>query len=329
MRISRVDAAEHADFLQLVNAEIRPDRAKTTAWDDFPLILNPENRDFQLVCRTPEGRLAGCIAALVRTFTTSCGDLDVAGIGSVVTHPDFRGKGLSSALQNEMLGLLRGKNIPLAVLWSDQPEIYAGRGFHPAGWEIHAELKKTATQAALPPGIRLRDFQPGDVAAVEELYERHPFRTRRSPGDSEALYNMPGTRGLVLSDGQEVVRGAVFCGKGADFPGYVTEWDGRPEDVLPLLDEVARRGWAHRVLIPPGGDELLNLLVDQGAGWGTIPSGLWKILDVPGLAQHLGLPPEQLDAAGDRPSAWLGGVGADDLPQSGLVTLAIWGFDSV
>ena len=329
MKISPVDECEHADFLQLVNAEIRPDRAKTTAWDDFPLILAPENREFQLVCRDDDGRLAGCIAGLVRSFSTTCGDMEVAGIGSVVTHPDFRGKGLSSALQNEMLELLRGKNIPLAVLWSDQPEIYAGRGFVAAGWEIHAEIKKSFTGDLEASRFTCREFQPGDVAAVQALYAAHPLRTHRLDGDSAALYNMPGTRGLVLCSEAGRVEAALFCGKGADFPDYVTEWNGAPDPVLTLLGEAARRGWANRVLIPAGEEELVNLLVDQGAGWVTFPSGLWKILDPEGLAAQVASAGQHAPPVGAGPEAWLGTVSADGQPLVGPLTLAVWGFDSV
>jgi predicted N-acetyltransferase YhbS len=329
MKISRVDATEHADFLQLVNAEIRPDRAKTTAWDDFPLILSPENREFQLVCRAPDGRMAGCIAALCREFITSCGPLAVAGIGSVVTHPDFRGKGLSSALQNEMLALLEGKNIPLAVLWSDQPEIYAGRGFQPAGWEIHAEIPETLQQVVPQAGETIREYREEDLAVVESLYSRHPLHTCREEGDSRTLYGMPGTAGLVLCGPDGVPRAALFSGKGADFPQYVTEWNGPHDQVLALLGEVSRRGWAKRVLLPPGEEVLVNHLVDRGAGWVCLPSGLWKIVCAGPL--------EEVVAAAGRPipddtasaEAWLGTVGEDGQPLVGPLSIAVWGFDSV
>jgi len=207
----------------------RPDSAKTTAGQDFPLILGPENSENQLVCVTEDGRMAGCIACLIREFTTSCGKVDVAGVGSVVTHPDFRGKGLSSALQNAILDLIKGKNVPLAVHWTDQPEIYAGRGFEPAGWEIHIDINDLAGSQPLPAGFQIREFQPENVSAVEALYHEHPFSTCRQPGDSQLLYTMAGTTGLVVVDSNDQVQASVFCGKGGDFPQYITEWSG-PED---------------------------------------------------------------------------------------------------
>lgn len=329
MNIKKANEAEHAEFLSLVNAEIRPDRAKSNAWEDFPLILGAQNRDNTLVCLTEGGGVAGGIACLIRDFKTSCGDIPVAGVGSVVTRPDHRGKGLSSALQNEMIDLLRGKNVPLAVLWTDQPEIYAGRGFVAAGWELHASLADLTTsgQGEFPGSIR--DFRSSDVNLVENLYRQHPLGTVRQPGDSEALYTMIGTQGLVLENSNGEILASVFCGKGADFPLYVTEWSGGHQHVVPLLAEANRRGWANQVLIPAGEEDLINTLVDLGSSWFALASGYWKVLD-PGLlgmtleAYHLEYP-----RGSDNPQDWLGGVGEDGHPLLGPLTLAVWGFDSV
>ena len=329
MQISQVDEITHTEFLDLVNAEIRPDIAKTTALEDFPLILGRENREYQLVCRAPDGRLAGGIACLIRKYKTSCGVISVAGIGSVVTHPDFRGKKLSTALQNEMLALLRGKNVPLAVLWTDKPEIYSGRGFSPGGWEIHAELADL--QASLPCHVpwRVRGFRPEDVPVVEGLYLRHPFGTVRQAGDSGALYGMPGTQGLVAVDDSDQALAAVFCGKGADFPAYITEWDGPHDLVVALFAEARDRGLASRVLIPAGEEDIVNTLVDQGASWFTTHSGFWKILDPAYLAELVTRSGDSPPEKAGQTSAWLGGVGQDGQPLVGPLTLAVWGFDSV
>ena len=179
MPIVSVSPADRAGFLELVNAEIRPDRANTNAWDDFPVILGPQNSPWQLVFKMDDGTIAGCIACLIRTHKTSCGDIPIAGIGSVVTHPDFRGRGISSALQNEMLLRLKGKNVPLGVLWTDQPEIYAGRGFATAGWEIHASVSDLTITESMEASWNIRSYRPEDAPAVEFLFNQHPYRTFR------------------------------------------------------------------------------------------------------------------------------------------------------
>ena len=329
MQIVKVDETERAEFLSLVNAEIRPDRAKTTAWEDFPLMLGVENSDFQLVCRTPDGRLAGCIACLIRDYKTTCGIVPVAGVGSVVTHPDFRGKGLSSALQNEMLRLIKGKNVPLAVLWTDQPEIYSGRGFKIAGWEIHAQLEELRVLEPSNKPFRIRDFRESDSPAIEKLYGQHPLGTVRRPGDSKILYSMPGTVGLVAATEDDQVLAAVFCGKGADFPDYITEWDGPHDLVINLMAAARDRGLASKALLPPGEEGMVNALVDRGGSWFSLASGYWNLLNPDLLADVVARSGNPVPAKIDDPAAWLGCVDDEGQPLVGPLTVAVWGFDSV
>jgi GNAT superfamily N-acetyltransferase len=329
MQIARLTPNEHSEFLNLVNAEIRPDRAKTNAWDDFPLILAPENRDWMLAIRDPAGQIVAGLACLIREYSTTCGNLYVAGIGSVVTRAEFRGRGFSSALQKEMLRLLREKNIPLAVLWTDEPEIYAGRGFKAAGWEIHVDLSEADLTANEGTSRGIRDFVGSDTEAVEALYDRHPLRTLRMPNDSRGLYGMPGTRGLVLTDSNDIPLAAVFCGKGADFPEYVTEWSGPTERVIPLLNKAKELGLARSLLVPAGAEGIVDELVDRGAAWIALPSGYWKVIDPDALTSlcddSADLSPEQMS----DPCTWLGTIDETGDPSPGPLAIAVWGFDSV
>ncbi len=329
MPIINVSPEDRPGFLNLVNAEIRPDRAKTNAEDDFPVILMPQNSSWQLVFKTDEGIIAGCIAALIRVHKTSCGDIPIAGVGSVVTHPDFRNQGISSALQNEMLLRLKGQNIPFGVLWTDQPEIYSGRGFVTAGWEIHASIDELAISEPLPTGWTLRSYASEDTAQVEILFNEHAFRTVREPGDSEAYYNMPGTTGLVLIDSSQTIKAVAFCGKGGDFPNYISEWSGDLAFLPYLFQRAHKLGLATQVLIPAGAEDLVNTLVDLGSGWVALPSGQWVVINPSALLELVDH--EEVDIPDDinDPVAWLGGVDDEGQPLMGALTAAVWGFDSV
>ena len=329
MQIASITPDRHAEFLAMVNAEIRQGRATTNAWDDFPLILSPGNAEWTLVATSPEGEMMAGLACLIREYTTSCGKIPLAGIGSVVTKPDFQGQGLSSALQNAMLTKLKGKNVPLAVLWTDQPEIYAGRGFAPAGWELHIDISDAKLAEAFPPGFGVREFQPGDTDAVQALYDCHQLRTLRLPGDARQLYNMPGTQGLVAVGADDDVLAAVFCGKGADFPDYAAEWSGPIGLVVALLGEARRRQWVQKVLVPPGGEQLAVQLLNRGATSFACPGGFWAVIQPESLSRYLqaagiGTPGDPGD-----PAALLGHVDSDGLPVLGPITVSVWGLDSV
>jgi GNAT superfamily N-acetyltransferase len=330
LQITSISETDHADFLALVNAEIRPDRAKTNAWDDFPLILGLENREWCLGAYTPDGKLAAGIACLIRELKTSCGIFQFAGIGSVVTEPAFRGQGLSSALQIEMLSRLRRKNVPLAVLWTDKPEIYAGRGFTSAGYEFHVDFKGAAISSELPDGFSIGQLQSSHIDGVEQLFLQHAYHGIRLPGDSRQLYLMPGTQGhVVLNETQKVVA-YIFCEKGGDFPSYVHEWGGSPEFILPLLHKVRALGQANQVLVPAGALELAEVLIRAGAAWSATPSGYWAVLDSHVLRQVLensgvSLSPGPIS----DPVQLLGSIDEEGSPHPGILELAVWGFDSV
>ena len=328
MKIAPLDEAQFNEFLALVDQEIRPAGALTHSWEDYPLILGQENRAGVLGI-LEEDRVVAGVACLVRQFQTSCGAVPVAGIGSVVTSPDRRGKGFSRELQTAMIAHLASANVPLAVLWTDKPETYSGRGFRPAGWEFHVDMKDAGPGNGFPSGFTCRPYQDEDAAAVSSLYDRHIYRTIRNPGDSTRLYGMPGTTGLVAVGQGDQVTAAVFCGKGADFGGYVCEWSGPHGLVFPLLDEALDQDLARFVLVPPGGQALAASLARRGAVVAAQTAGLWVVTQPEQLSLYLqssghGSPADPTDPAGI-----LGTVGPDGVVVPGALNLAVWGFDSV
>jgi len=324
MSIRTIDRLEHPQFIAFLEAGMRPETTPTRAQDDFPIILGTGNLDGLWGLRDDQGWAAG-LSVLVRPFTTSAGTVAVAGIGSVVTRADRRGEGLSSLLQSTVLEELRAREVPLAVLWSDQPEVYAGRGFAPAGWEYHVDLAAADLVGLVPPGVEVRPYHLDDTAAVAAIYQQHPLRTLREPADQARLCSMPGTRGLVAeSDGRIVAY--AFCGKGEDFPDYVAEWGGPTRLVVATLLAARDARLASRVLIPAGSEDLLTSLMAAGAGAAVVPCGLWAVLRPDVLAALVGQSP-----AGDPRSAaaWLGAPGPVDELTPGLIQIAVWGFDSV
>lgn len=330
MRIATARADQREALLALMDAVLRPDGAATRVWEDYPVALGPENLGGLLLVEEDGVPVAG-LSCLVRRFRTSWGDLPVAVIGSVATAPARRGRGLSRALQDELLARLRRDGVPLAALWSEHPEYYAGRGFAPAGLEWHAVLDDWRAAPATPGGgLAVRDYRPEDLPAVARLYERHELRTHRRPGDAGRLYAMPGTRGLVATGPEGAVAGYAFCGRGLDFPGYVLEWAGAPPVLAAVLQEAKRRLGARAVLLPQSTEAAARALAASGAALAARPSGLWAVLrpDLLSEAARAASAAEPAAALVGRAEAWLGGVAADGTPVPGPLRLAVWGFDS-
>lgn len=322
MTIRTVRPGERGRLLALVESGLRRTGSPTGPADDFPLALGEANRDWQLVVEE-EGEFLAALACLIRPCVTSAGELPVAAIGSVVTAASAQGRGLSRRLQAEVLARLGEQGVPLAVLWSDRPELYRARGFASAGVEFHVELDGWRSPDA-PPDAVVRPYAQGDAAAVATLHARHPYRTRREPGDDALLYGMPGTRGWVL----EMSAGAAptayaFCGKGQDFPDWILEWGGEPSAVAVLVAHLYVHAAARWLLAPQGAQEMAARLAAGGARVVARPSGLWCVTSASRLATLVG------GTARDRAACmWLGRVDESGLPRPGPLQLAVWGFDS-
>jgi GNAT superfamily N-acetyltransferase len=328
MEITPLNDSQFVDYLALLDREIRPEGSGTLMRDDFPLILGSGNRGWAFGICEGDRVLSGA-ACLVRQLETSCGAVPVGGIGCVVTRSEARGQGFSSRIQSHLLARLAAADVPLAVLWTGRPEIYAGRGFRPAGWEFHGDLSPSGDAGTLPPGCTCRPYAEGDAEAVAALYDRHPLRTIRKPGDATLLYGMPGTTGLVAVGGGGEIVAAVFCGKGADFVQYVSEWSGPCGLVLPLLDEARGRGPARRVLVPAGGQALAVALARRGATVTARPAGCWAVTQPDQMSRYLqGCGLGTLADPAD-PVEVLGEVGPNGVVVPGALTVAVWGLDSV
>jgi GNAT superfamily N-acetyltransferase len=332
MMIRDLRPEEYASALALVDAELRPPGAVTRAKEDFPLALGRDNCEGWLVAAEKSG-VAACLNCLIRPFLTSLGELPVAAIGSVVTRPEARGRGLSRDLQVALLARLQREGVPLAVLWSHRPEIYRARGFRAAGVEYHVELAGFQPLEGESASTGIRAFGQPDAATVAQLYRGHPYHTVRRRGEDARLYGMPGTRGYVQEDRDGGIVAYAFCGKGADFPGYVVEWGGQESALTGLLGWLAREGMARHLLVPQGEEPMLQHWGQRGAIWRCLPSGLWCVLEEEVLrdaARERGLAHPAAKAQGDGDAAaWLGWVQSDGLARPGPLRVAVWGFDSV
>lgn len=328
MEVKTLTDTQFTNYLALVNAEILIPGATTGAADDYPVVFDQRNRP-QILGICEGDTVKSGVSYLVRQFHTSCGPVPVACIGSVVTDPEFRGQGLSRVIQEEIFRRLDAADVPLAALWTDTPDIYRGRGFSPAGWEFHVGLDSLEEALDFPAGFSCRPFSRDDGHAVASLYERHPMRTQRLPGDAESLYTMPGTQGLVATGSGNQVVAAVFCGKGSDFQDYVTEWSGPLGLVMPLLDEARKRRWARHVLVPSGGEQLAVQLAARGAVATAHNAGHWAVVQPTKLSLYL--QGAGVGSPGDpaNPQAILGHVGDDGVVVPGALTVAVWGFDSI
>lgn len=248
-----VEASEYGQILAFVDQAFGRSRGRGLV-GDFPLALGRSNLG-HIYLGTIDDSVVCAGSALVRNWHTSAGILRTACLGSLSTPRDFRGRGYNAALQQWMLDRLQEEDVDWALLWSDQPEVYRGRGFVPLGREQHGRLN-SREWPQLPSGLRLAIADTRDAAALLELYQQHPWRCERSLEDMQGHLHARNSTVLMLLEGREL-RAYAALEKGQDFRHYVHEYGGAVELVHALWGEAARRGMEN-VLIPEGAERYLE-----------------------------------------------------------------------
>lgn len=128
--------------------------------------------------RNPEGilvaadgeRIVSTVRVFFRKICLSGEALTMGGIGEVSTKPEYRGKGLTSALMRHAICLMEEKKIKVSLLFTGIHDFY--RKF---GWEIGKSFWKIAhipAKADFPYEVRPFNINT-DLSAVKEIYSQY------------------------------------------------------------------------------------------------------------------------------------------------------------
>jgi predicted N-acetyltransferase YhbS len=121
-----------------------------------------------------DGAVVGYLRVFDRRMWLRGARLRAAGIGSVATHPDYRRRGLATALLRDTLALLRREGYHLSFLGTE----IAAPFYERLGWRIVRQPSHgapAAEAAALPDpqaGLTIRPFVPPDLATVARIHAR-------------------------------------------------------------------------------------------------------------------------------------------------------------
>jgi GNAT superfamily N-acetyltransferase len=120
-----------------------------------------------------DGAVVGYLRIFDRRLWLRGARLRAAGIGSVATHPDYRRRGLATALLRDTLALLRREGYHLSFLGTEvAPAFYERLGWRMVRQPSHGA--PAAEAAALPerPGLTMRPFAPSDLTVVARIHAR-------------------------------------------------------------------------------------------------------------------------------------------------------------
>ncbi len=171
MIIRAVDETELEEIAELQRLVFRPDEP-----DSAQRYLTYTNGDPTYTTAHTRvvfdhGRIVAHLRIWDRILRVRGADLVAAGIGSLCTHPDFRGRGYAQVLMRDSQRYFFEANYDLGLLFSIiGTPFYQGQGWIPIPMPTFA-MGKVAAQSR-PESVRPLDIGR-DLQAVQSLYEAH------------------------------------------------------------------------------------------------------------------------------------------------------------
>lgn len=182
----------------------------------FPLLFSPENAAHLRVFSARQPGKAGDRERLVSHLGIRVVEVSLYGhrlavgcIGAVVTHPEWRGRGLASRLLDDAFRLLREEGVPVAWISGDRG-LYLRHGCQKVG-RVHVfevppgaagqesgQLHELRLQPPAHPGTGEPAFDSGLFSQLIDLYHREPVRFVR-PADTFAT--LLGAAGYARASG--------------------------------------------------------------------------------------------------------------------------------
>jgi len=259
--------------------------------DECPLAFDPRFGG-RLVALEEEGSIRSACSILPRDFVCGSSSIRIGLIGSVATDPRWRGRGCMTRLLDRAERALQGAGCAIALLWADEPAVYASRGYVPFGHEVDY-LATEPILARLPSDAHVRAAQSEDIEVIHELYQRHSERVERTIDETRALLACPDMDVLVVPDALGRPQAYACVGRGHDLENVLHEWSGGPDALLALMRAHQERRIARRrpgelvMMTPPTATGLHELLDSIGARRFDGILGLAKPLDAKFLARLL------------------------------------------
>jgi GNAT superfamily N-acetyltransferase len=269
---------EFTDFVNFLSGQLRPTQKWSIA-DEYPLAIQGANLNNVRVIRDDKIFLSAAVMKPL-VIKSPAGLFKVAAIGSVVTAPEHRNRGLSRQILDDCLAAGKAHGCDFAILWTNLFEFYRKLGLELAGTEIsltlpaHLKLDETTEKPHFMQSDKV------DPEAILRLYSQHTTGSIRTIDDIRRFLQIPNARVYTAWDGANRLQAYAVEGKGADFSGYIHEWGGGVSKLLPLLGFALKdRSQRLTVIAPHHASNFVRKLILAGAKEHSGVLGMIKILN--------------------------------------------------
>lgn len=294
-RLNREELSEAVELADLVFRE----PGQPSMGDSFPRIFDPA-MDLSLGI-AQDGRLVSFIGFVPQRVRIGSSTISACALGSVCTHPDYRGQGHASVLLSEAFHQAEEMDAAI-MLVSGTRSLYRRNGCHAFGSVRRYRLsRQNNCRAPLSAGMTVRSLLPEDWFRLQELAEGKPAGYSRSIADlaqelrSEAVAAMYGFHHdvYVAEDNGGLAAYAVIASgpipQDSDLEPFVVDWGGKASVVLPLLRETMNRmDFSTMLLFVSDHERRMMKLLEGQPYTSSHNQGTIRIMNMPLLWEQLG-----------------------------------------
>lgn len=251
------EAHELDQLVQFLSKNLR----ENTDWQinqEYPTALTPQNLHNMSIIEEDHKIVSHALIKPIITKTPYA-IFRLGAIGSVVTDPLHRNKGLSTQNLQNCLAKASAQNCDLVILWTDQYDFYKKFGFELSGFEYTYELNQ-----ALPIENKDYKFLKGtqiDPNAMLKVFNQHTVNSVRTADDIQKCLKIPNSNVFTIWNQQNQLMAYAVEGKGADLTNYIHEWGGSVQCLMDLLSYMIQsENKTYTIMTPAHATNLRNKL---------------------------------------------------------------------
>ena len=224
-------AHEFSEVVEFLNQNLRVSNPWPIS-SEYPTALSANNIHNMSIIVEDEKILSHAVLKPMIVKTPHC-IFKVGGIGSVVTDPNHRQKGLSSKNVENCMLLAKQQECDMTILWTDQFDFYRRFGFELAGIEQTYVLENNFPIKNNK--LKFLSNTKVDPAALLKLYSQHTVQTLRTVDDVRNFLKIPNSHLYTAWNEYNQLVAYAVIGKGIDLTNYVHEWAGSVDSLLDLF----------------------------------------------------------------------------------------------
>ncbi|SEM84719.1 GNAT family N-acetyltransferase [Lihuaxuella thermophila] len=262
LEIRPVEVGELPQAKALADQTFRDWEQKSMA-DGFPHIFS-DTLAGQSFAAFEDGKMVTFLGLVPSVICVGRARLSVYSLGSVCTHPDYRGRGYASKVLEKVLAHVEGAGASLLLVSGTGP-LYTRANCHLFGDVFRFVIKPDSAESLFSQHVRddvqVREWKPVDWLKIAGAAARRTTRYEQSVWDlamlvrAEAYASCVKLRHKVLvAEREGELEGFVVVGvphrDGKKHPPTAFEWAGSPEVVGMLLAAAVERYHLQQLEVP-------------------------------------------------------------------------------